>query len=42
MPADLNDYFNKKMEIQTTKTIVKISILKCLNLISKVLGNFRL
>lgn len=40
MPADLNDYFNKKMEILITITTDKISISKLLNLISRVLEKF--
>lgn len=42
MPADLNDYFNKKIEILTITetTTVKISISKHQNLILKVLENF--
>lgn len=42
MPADLNDYFNKKMEILTITetTTVKISISKHQNLILKVLEKF--
>lgn len=41
MPADLNDYFNKKIEILTITetTTVKISISKHQNLILKVLEN---
>lgn len=41
MPADLNDYFNKKMGILTITetTTVKISISKHQNLILKVLEN---